>query len=336
MKNNIQRIPIDLIEPDITNPRITNYLDYYKDKENINLDQMRQALGADEPQVSSDGTPSYESLKESIKTRGGIIQPIIVNKHSDGQMTVIEGNTRLVIYKEFKDEGVQGDWDEIPAVVYEDADPEFLDSIRLQAHLVGARPWDPYSKAKYLTKLSNEGFPISDLVSYCGGKKKEVQLYLQGYKDMENFYRPLCKQPYEFKKRHFSAFVELQDSRVKKVMSDFGMEKDTFAKLVFEDKFSPLNTIRSLPAILKNEQATKILFKDGAKEAKKIVDLPPDPKLNEFSDLQIAEELARRIDNFSIEVYKKLSEDNSKLRDNLEYIHETVPEILSNADRLRD
>ncbi|WP_407721671.1 ParB/Srx family N-terminal domain-containing protein [Ruminococcus sp. JE7B6] len=45
---------------------------------------------------------SCASLRQSIEANNGIIHPIVVNKQADGTYVVIEGNTRLQIYKDFR------------------------------------------------------------------------------------------------------------------------------------------------------------------------------------------------------------------------------------------
>ena len=116
----------------------------------------------------------------------------------------------------------------------------FIHSIRPQAHLVGPRPWDPYSKAKYLFTLKEEyRYPMEKLISECGGRATEVQNYIEGYRDMEKYYRPLCKNTAEFNKRHFSAFVELQKPAIKNALTEIGWDIEKFSQLVKDDKFSP-------------------------------------------------------------------------------------------------
>jgi hypothetical protein len=131
-------------------------------------------------------------------------------------VTCIEGNTRLAIYKSFAEDKVNGSWDSIPAVVYESLAEEDIDAIRLQTHLVGPRPWDPYSKAKYLHYLRNrEHMPFSMLVDYCGGSQKMVKESIDAFTEMEKYYRPLLQDKSEFDPRRFSGFVELQKPGVK-------------------------------------------------------------------------------------------------------------------------
>ena len=112
---------------------------------------IKLALGEDPDEDSSPGT-TLRGLKNSIKANKSIIHPIIVKKHENGRYLVIEGNTRLMIYREFK-ENFDGDWDTIPCYVYDVIESAEIDAIRLQSHLVGPRQWSPYAKARYLAEL---------------------------------------------------------------------------------------------------------------------------------------------------------------------------------------
>jgi ParB-like chromosome segregation protein Spo0J len=138
----VQMVSINEIELDLSNPRIARMLSMHK-KESITSELIALALGAGDSQ-EGDTYATYRNLKESIKTNGGVIYPIIVNKVPNGKMTVVEGNTRLQIYKEFLQEKAKGDWSKIPAIIHDSLSQMNIDAIRLQAHLVGPRPWDPY------------------------------------------------------------------------------------------------------------------------------------------------------------------------------------------------
>ena len=140
MRNYVE-LKIDEIELDKSNPRISNYLELYDENE-MTSDTMALLLGTT--------TDACASLRESIRENGGIVHPIIVNHFSDGRYVVIEGNTRLQIYRDFCKKGIPGNWNVIKSIVYENIDEETLHSIRLQAHLIGPREWDAYAKAKYL------------------------------------------------------------------------------------------------------------------------------------------------------------------------------------------
>ena len=70
-----------------------------------------------------------------------------------------------------------GNWETIKSIVYENVNEEKMDSIRLQAHLVGPREWDAYSKAKYLNYLVNVKYmQMTSLIVYCGGPSKASEI----------------------------------------------------------------------------------------------------------------------------------------------------------------
>jgi ParB-like nuclease domain len=280
--NHVEYIAIDQLELDIENPRIRKWIEMYGD--NPTPEQLYLALGAGSADPESGSTTTFNSLKQSIQTNKGIIQPIIVNRYADGRMVVIEGNTRVAIYRDFLVNNVPGNWEKILAIVHEDLGNRGINAIRLQAHLVGPRQWDPYSKAKFLHSLRDEeDLPLAEIVDYCGGRTREIVDYINAYVDMEKHYRPIISDDSSFDTTRFSAFVELQKSGIKEAIFSAKHTLDDFSKWVDERLIDPLNTVRALPQILKNPEAHKVFIKDGAKEAKKILDVPATPTVDALS-----------------------------------------------------
>ena len=222
-------VPVGAITLDVKNPRIQRFLAMYGN--DIPAESIHLALGGggDVTQAGETGT-TYYSLRESIRTSGTIIQPIHVNREQDGTLVVIEGNTRVAIYLEFLKSDVEGNWDQIPSIVYDDLSQEEIDSIRLQSHLVGPRAWDPYSKGKYLHSLyQDQDMPFGRLVDLCGGRKAEVQEYIKAYEDMEAYYRPVLDSDGDFDATRFSGFVELQKKKVKEAIAAANFNLSDFA-----------------------------------------------------------------------------------------------------------
>lgn len=286
-------LPIDQIELDKSNPRIANYLATH-DEDDITSDLMALLLG-----TTSD---SCASLRQSIEANYGIIHPIVVNKRVDGTYVVIEGNTRLQIYKDFRRENKPGNWDTIRCLVYENIDAEEMHKIRLQAHLVGPREWDPYSKAKYLNYLANiEHMPMASLISFCGGSSKasEIRNMIAAFNDMEKYYRPLCDDDTQFDIKKFHGFVELQRSSVIESLTLNGYTKTDFSQWMIDDKFSILQDVRRIPEILKSKKATEVFLKSDTASAKKILaveELSSD-KLKDIPYELLAKELSKRMQN---------------------------------------
>lgn len=320
---------IDDIELDRSNPRIANYLELYDEAE-LTSDTMALLLG-----TTSD---SCASLRESIKENGGIVHPIIVNHFSDGRYVVIEGNTRLQIYRDFRKKGVPGNWNIIKAIVYENIDDETMHSIRLQAHLVGPREWDAYSKAKYLNYLANERYmPMTSLVAYCGGTSKasEIKNMIAAYQDMQKFYRPLCDDDSMFDIKKFHGFVELQKRNVIDALKNHGYTKIDFSKWMVDGKFAKLEDVRSIPNILNSKKATETFFKMDSRAAKKILaveDITPD-SLKDVPYELLAKELIKRMNEFQMQEILYLRSDaeyESKfnaLKDVLDSVQLVVDEV---------
>ena len=144
----LELVAVADIELDRTNPRIRKFLEMYPDEPTA--DQMFQALNVAGDE-DGDSSTSFQKLKNSILTNGGIIHPVILNRRADGSLVCIEGNTRVALYKDFVSENVTGSWTHIPSLVHEQMDDNQVDAIRLQVHLVGARPWTPIRRQNIST-----------------------------------------------------------------------------------------------------------------------------------------------------------------------------------------
>lgn len=333
LSGELLKLNVDDIELDRHNPRIKKFIEMYGDDE-PSAEQFFLALGSASDD-ESESSAKFEQLKNSIQTYGGIIQPIIVNRTSGGRMTCIEGNTRVALYKHFKSTGVDGEWSTIPALVWDDMSPRKMDEIRLQVHLVGTRNWDPYSKAKYLWDLRNKDkLPFSEIVEFCGGRKKEVLEHINAYDDMENYYRPVAKDA-NFDVRRFSGFLELQRKRTKEAIAEAGFTLTDFAKWVHSDGKKtplvyPLHHVRDLGRILRNERAKEVFLKQGAKKAVEVLPRDGGEALEHATILQLAQELWNRLNSVTFNEWAPVRRDpSSEIAESLTDVVNLVQKMLS-------
>jgi hypothetical protein len=99
----IQQIPVDQILLDQRNPRIAHATEPLSGT--VSQEWITLALGHAAPEDEERGTSTtYSSLKASIRANKGIINPINVTRASGGGFVVIEGNTRVAIYRELAEE----------------------------------------------------------------------------------------------------------------------------------------------------------------------------------------------------------------------------------------
>ena len=99
-----QYLDINAIELDRDNPRIAPDVSLFTEPPDDEF--LQYALNP--------GDAKFNELKQAIVTNDGIINPIIVN-HVDGKWIVIEGNTRLTIYRQLHQEEPEDErWKKIP------------------------------------------------------------------------------------------------------------------------------------------------------------------------------------------------------------------------------
>ena len=305
-----QLVPVNEIVLDRSNPRIRKFLEMYGDAPTP--EQIFLALGAGNDEDSGTTTSTtYEKLKQSILSNGGIIQPVILNRRSDGKLICVEGNTRVALYRHFLDTDVRGNWTRIPALIHDEIDEASVHAIRLQVHLVGPRPWDPYSKAKYLHELrTKEHLPFGTIVDYCGGRQTEVVESINAYSDMEQYYRPVVGDDGAFDTTRFSGFIELQKPGIKQAIMATGFEISDFARWIHDGKLYPLQKVRVLPRILRNEKAREIFLKHGARKAEAVLEKPDLNRTLQEAELgQLAQALIGRIASLPYSEYQRISND---------------------------
>lgn len=307
----LMKLSINEVELDKGNPRIKQYLEIYGD--NITSEQVALALSYS---GNGDQSTSYNTLKESIKVSQGIIHPIVVNKNENGVYVVIEGNTRLQIYKEFCKSEDDEIWSHIPCLVYEGLEEEEKHKIRLQSHLVGPRDWDAYSKAKYLYELSEEQYlPMDKIVSMCGGKKSDIIKFIDAYKCMHSHYEPRVEElGYDKDIREFSKFSEYQNSKIKQALISKGFGDVDFAEWVIKGNVDNAMKVRSIPAIFANPAALEEFKKKNLSEAEKLIIVEnnaKDYKLDDVPYEALCKALTKYLNNISYKEIKSLANDLS-------------------------
>jgi hypothetical protein len=324
-----QLVPVDQILLDESNPRIAHFLEHLTPPHTA--EQIYLALGAGGDDDGG-GLPSFNRLKQSIQTNGGIVHPVILRQTSKDNYVCIEGNTRVALYREFRDNGITGAWDKIPSVTHPSLTDDEVHAIRLQAHLVGPRPWTPYAKAKYLTFLRNdEHFEFGRLVDFCGGNERSIRESLEAYADMEKHYRPLLEGDEEFDTTKFSGFVELQKPGVKEAVGQAGYSLDQFAQWVIDEKIRIMAQVRLLPRVLRDKKAREIFERSGIEEAIRVTDVPDLSKaLQEANLVSLARALTEALQKIAHREVKNLRENpGSPTAQYLQEAHAALGEIVA-------
>ena len=300
-------LDVEKINFDTENPRIKMALEKYGDQ--LNAERIHFALSS--ATEGAKGTSSFTSLKDSIRASGGVMVPITVIR-KDGKYVCIDGNTRLAIYKQLGKEQEDGDrdWTKIKSIELIGTNQRDIETVRVSAHLIGAREWPAYEKARYLYYLRDSTFMnYSEMVALCGGNKKEIERQIDAYHDMNEYYRDIVDDDTAFRIDRYSGFVELQKRNIKDAIFDAGLNLKDFGEWIRDGKIFRLETVRNLPKVLRDDEARNAFINGGPRsieEAVKLLDQrirdtagksDKEVTLEKASLYRLAEVLARRINN---------------------------------------
>lgn len=292
-----RRVPVARLRLDEDNPRIGLYRD----------SQLKTSLGVEDIHhaIVNRNQDAYGKLRDSIEINQGIINPIWIGPAVDDLHLVIEGNTRVLIYREFAEKYPTSDiWKSIPANVLplgiQDSQINF---IRLEAHLRGITEWDAYERARYLYILNEkEGYSLRRLEQLTRLSRVEIETEIRAFRDMSDVYsRKYPEDPYHTQK--FSYFVEYErSSRIKQEMNKLDLDLPDFCDWVGNGRIPRAENVRRLTDILDNKNATQFFLRDGYERALSYLALAqPDLVSPLFQRMEDVIEGLRRLPFYEIE-----------------------------------
>ena len=268
-----------------------------------------------------------KKLKESIKSNGGLIDPIIVR---DGDMVVLEGNSRLAAYRIlYKQDPIK--WAKIKVILLPKNIPDESDFALLgQYHIIGRKDWEPYEQAGYLYRTINDTKKtIESLASELGITTSHIKKLIEVYEYM------IEKDDNHPNK--WSYYEEILKNRgIRKAFDEIpGLEEKVISD-VKENKIRMAIDVRKLGDISKvNDKLSKKILKDIAIGEEDI-----------YSGFEIIASSGKMDNNFQLltNFRKKISDENfaSKVINdenlgNIEFelkkIERIVSTILSRIER---
>ena len=253
-----RKVLLDTLLLDESNPRIGLYKDSQL-KSPLSSDDIRHAIINRSPDA-------YSKLRDSIEINQGIINPIWIAPLRENTHLVIEGNTRVLIYRELAEKYQSSNvWKSIPANILPVGIQESqLNFIRLEAHLRGVTEWDAYERARYLYILNEkEGYSIRRLEQLTRLKREEIETEIHAFRDMSEVYNSkFPEDPYQSQK--FSYFVEYERSnRIKQEMGNSHLNITDFCDWVGTGRIQKAENVRRLADVLENREATNYFLTDG-------------------------------------------------------------------------
>lgn len=264
-KIKLEKIEINKIIFDQENPRIG----FQKDTQpfsNLNEKQIIFAL-------SNKNVDSFNKLKDNIEINEGIVNPIWVEPLDEDRYLVLEGNTRLLIYRTLLEKYPHKDVYKkiLCRVLPQKISDDQRNFIKLEAHLRGTTPWDAYEKARYLFYLwDEEAYTYTQLEKRTKLSENEIIQSIQAFKYMEEQYLPKYTDPSEVLK--FSYFMEYEkNNKLKLEMDRNNLTMTDFCDWVGERKIPKAQDVRELRHLIENDETRKVFVKDGFEYAKEIL-----------------------------------------------------------------
>lgn len=226
-----------------------------------------------------------KQLMISIKSNGGLIDPLIVR---DGDLTVLEGNSRLAAYR-LLCRKYGGKWGKVICTLLpSDIDDATIFALLGQYHIISRKDWDPYEQAHYLYRrnLQTE-LPIEYMAQELGLSKQKAEKMINVLKFMI--------QHNDLNKRHWSYYEEyLKNAQIKKFRQTNPDLDDEISNSIKADLIAEASHIRKLGEIAKV----------GDKQSKKIIQKIADGKIdiyegyNEIYETGKLEDVVKKLKNF--------------------------------------
>jgi len=320
-----EEVDISLIELDPDNPRIGLQRDSaLKDLTQTKIQYI----------LAFKNSEAYRKLKESIEINHAIIYPIWIAPSGDNKYVVIEGNTRLVIYRDLAEKySTERTYKKILSIILPNTvKPNQINFVRLEAHLRGTTDWDAYEKARYLYKLYyDEGLPISQLERLTKLTYDDIDNSIKAFKDMEQFYMPTYGKEDTSSPFKFSYFVEYEkNKKLKNLMETSGKNVEDFCEWVGKGKISRAQDVRDLPSIFSFESSREAFIKDGYEEAmEKLEVVRPQKASRVFQNIERTIQDLRELSSFEMsEMREGLQQEKKRMLEELSTTTLTILKMI--------
>ena len=128
------------------------------------------------------GMDHVKQLVQTIRANNGLIDPILVR---DGDLMVLEGNSRLAAYRLLaKNDPVK--WGLVKVTLLpDDISPNLVFALLGEYHLIGKKDWAPYEQAGYFYRRHHDhGIALEEIAKDMGISKKRIQHLVDVYQFM--------------------------------------------------------------------------------------------------------------------------------------------------------
>ena len=147
--------------------------------------------------------PSVTKLIPDVKQHGGLMEHILVRTDN---WQVIEGNSRLAVYRMLHEKQEEGEWEFIPCDLVSSLTDEQQAALLSQIHIKGKTQWTPYEQANFaFVHYCDRGLNFKKIAEIFGETEQTIQARIKIIQNM--------KENEDGNQSHFSYYDVLVRSR---------------------------------------------------------------------------------------------------------------------------
>lgn len=241
-------IDIDRLKFFIDNPRVCAYTHGVPEFEKMPEAQQQEII-----YKKLLKEPSVKNLIPDIKRHKGLMEPILIRYDT---MEVIEGNSRLAVFRKLHSEESPGEWDMIPCDIASSFKEDQLVAYLSQIHVKGKTKWTAYEKANFAFVQHEKDWTYTKIAELFGESVQTLRTRIKVIKLMKenkvnkqslfSYYDVIVRNPKIYKS--FKKNNELKRKIIEEIKSVDPDNDDSEEK---SDNFTAGNLRKMLPVIMK-------------------------------------------------------------------------------------
>ena len=199
--------------------------------------------------------PSVKNLIPEIKQHGGLMECILVRRDT---MDVIEGNSRLAVYRKFHEESQQqtDEWSLIPCDILGGLTDRQQAAFLNQIHVKGKTQWSAYEKANFAYVRKDKKWKLPEIAKLFGESEPTIRVRVKAIEMMH--------ENTDNKQSHFSYYEVLaRNPKIEKEMQEAGGWENLLKDIKGLGTDEETNTFTSgelrnnIPVVLKKPKVLK-------------------------------------------------------------------------------
>ena len=160
------------------NPRVYSCI-----YDELDFEDLPEAVQQEKIFEKLQAEPSVKNLVQEIKRHGGLMERILVRLDT---MQVVEGNSRLAVYRILHEKTKKEDWELIPCDIVQKLSDEQQIAYLNQIHVKGKTEWSAYEKANFAYARKTQGFPLPKIAKLFGESEGTIRTRIKVVEMMRN------------------------------------------------------------------------------------------------------------------------------------------------------